>query len=73
MKTHTLLFGLWAVLLALSVLSFAIAASYWQLFARSENDRDLVEMIGFGVSVLSLVLSVGVLAAGIAAWMNRRR
>ena len=72
MKAHKFLFGLGAVLIVFSILALLLSFDYWQLFVRNENDRDLVEMIGFSVSVVSLLSSIVAIAVGLAAWMNRR-
>lgn len=74
MKLPLSLLALSGIFVILAVLSFDFSIRFYRFFGRDENDRDLVNMVGFVLALGFLLLAI-VAFAGSAAifWLNRQQ
>lgn len=68
MKWHRILLAAAGLFIALAVLSFDFSIRFYMFFGRDENDRDLVNMVGFLLFVVFLTFAATAAVMATVLW-----
>ncbi len=73
MKVHRVLFVSAGVLSVLSILSIDFSIRFYEYLGGNEHDRDLVEMIGFALALIFVILASAAVVGGIVVFRRRSK